>query len=244
MLFMVMTGCASQPTTLPIRIALLAPFESRYRAVGYDALYAARLALSESGVQNVEILAVDDGELPYLTADRAEALAGDPNVFAAIALGYPAVDANTQVALADIPTIIVGDWGAAPIGEQIFLLSLRTVGLPDDSFMFPDIRVLYPNYAYADFVSSAQPPDADFTRRYMEFNQIALTPTPLATLTYDAMRVLLEASRGKSTRAEIAASVSDIDYSGINGRIRFIAHAWFNPPQRSYSLLNGELVSP
>ncbi|MCS7070642.1 MAG: hypothetical protein NZM00_03995, partial [Anaerolinea sp.] len=53
-----LTGCTVHQTAP--RIALIAPFEGRYREVGYNALYAARLALAdaESGVQ---LLPLDDG---------------------------------------------------------------------------------------------------------------------------------------------------------------------------------------
>jgi ABC-type branched-subunit amino acid transport system substrate-binding protein len=243
-LLLAIAACAPQQTTIPMKFALLAPFEGRYRDVGYDALYAARLALRESGLSNVEILAVDDGDSPANAADRAAALMSDPQVFAALALGYAAVDGNTQAALGDIPLLVVGDWGAAPIGEKALLMSLGTLGLPDDSFMYAAVRVLFPNYANAEFTSAAAPPDADFIRRIAEIDQFALPPTPLATLTYDAMRILLQAAQGKTSRAEIAEAVSAIDYIGLNGRIRFIAYSWVNPPERRYRIVNGELVTP
>jgi hypothetical protein len=58
------------------------------------------------------------------------------------------------------------------------------------------------------------------------------------------MRALLQASQGKTSRTEIAAAVSTIDYTGITGRIRFLAHSWINPPTRTYRIVNGELVMP
>ncbi len=237
-------GCAPQTNMVPMKIALIAPFEGRYRDVGYDTLYAARLALRESGMTNIELLAVEDGDSPATAADRAAALVGDPQIFAALAVGYAAVDGDAQAALGDIPTIVVGDWGAAPVGDQVFLMSLGTLGLPDDAFMYAAIRVLFPNYQNSEFRSTAAPPDPDLVRRIRESDQFAPQPTPLATLTYDAMRILLQAAQGKTTRAEIASDISSIDYTGINGRVRFLAHSWVNPPERLYRIVNGELVVP
>jgi ABC-type branched-subunit amino acid transport system substrate-binding protein len=241
---LIIVGCAPQATAIPMKIALLAPFEGRYREVGYDALYAARLAISESGMTNIELLATDDGDSPANAADRAAALMNDPQVFAALSLGYAAADGETQAAFGDIPNMLIGDWGTAPIGDQVFLLSVGSMGLPDDSFMFPAVRVLFPNYANSEFISSAAPPDPDFVRRYAATDQFAPPPTPLATLTYDAMRILLQAAQGKTTRSEIASAISSINYTGLNGQISFIAHSWVNPTERTYRIVNGELVLP
>ena len=42
LLLVALTACGGTPPVM--RLALLAPFEGRYREVGYQALYAARLA--------------------------------------------------------------------------------------------------------------------------------------------------------------------------------------------------------
>jgi ABC-type branched-subunit amino acid transport system substrate-binding protein len=71
-------GCGATRSYAITRIALLAPFEGRYREVGYNAYYAALLALGESGSTQIELLAVDDGGSPATAAQRAAALARDP----------------------------------------------------------------------------------------------------------------------------------------------------------------------
>src|SRR5690349_2126250 len=43
-----LSGCAITPHELTPRIALLAPFEGRYREVGYNAYYAVRLAFVDA----------------------------------------------------------------------------------------------------------------------------------------------------------------------------------------------------
>ena len=232
----------SAPAGPPRRIALLAPFEGRYRDIGYDSLYAARLALQDSGVGNIELLPTDDGGTPLSAVDRALALAGDPQVYAVLAIGYAAVDGNTQIALGDIPVLIVGDWGAQPLGQNVLVLGLGNVGLPDDSFFFSSVRETRDDRGEGDFSSSAVMPDETFAQRYAESDPFAPPPTPLATLTYDATRILIQAVATGTDRASTASSVSSIDYEGINGRIRFIAHNWINHSRRLYRVQNGTLA--
>jgi branched-chain amino acid transport system substrate-binding protein len=68
----------------------VAPFEGRYRYVGYDVIYAVRLALREAnaagGVEgySVELVAYDDGADPAMAAEQTRKLAVDPQVVAAI----------------------------------------------------------------------------------------------------------------------------------------------------------------
>jgi branched-chain amino acid transport system substrate-binding protein len=68
----------------------VAPFEGRYRAVGYDVIYAARLALREinqaGGVAGygVELVAYDDGAQSAMAVEQAHKLSVDPDVLAAI----------------------------------------------------------------------------------------------------------------------------------------------------------------
>jgi ABC-type branched-subunit amino acid transport system substrate-binding protein len=78
---------AVRPT---VKVGLVAPFEGRYRYVGYDVIYAVRLALREAnaagGVEgySVELVAYDDGADPAMAVQQARKLAVDPDVIAAI----------------------------------------------------------------------------------------------------------------------------------------------------------------
>ena len=63
-MILIMCGCAIVKAPITTRVALLAPFEGRYREVGYNALYAARLAFADSSIMSIELLAVDDGGTP------------------------------------------------------------------------------------------------------------------------------------------------------------------------------------
>jgi branched-chain amino acid transport system substrate-binding protein len=69
---------------------LVAPFEGRYRYIGYDVIYAVRLALREVnaaggvGGYRVELAAYDDRADPVLAVEQARKLAVDPDVMASI----------------------------------------------------------------------------------------------------------------------------------------------------------------
>jgi branched-chain amino acid transport system substrate-binding protein len=83
-----LVGCT---VTKPIiKIGLVAPFEGLYRDVGYDALYAVKLALREwneaGGVEGymVELVALDDGGEPHQAPGQAYELVLDPLVMGVI----------------------------------------------------------------------------------------------------------------------------------------------------------------
>jgi len=78
-----------------VKIGLVAPFEGRYRYIGYDVFYAVRLAMHEvnemGGVgarspcpYSVELVAYDDGADVVMAVEQAHKLAVDPQVVAAI----------------------------------------------------------------------------------------------------------------------------------------------------------------
>lgn len=73
-----------------VKIGLVAPFEGRYRYVGYDVIYAVKLALQEAnaaggvGGYSVELVAYDDGADAEMAVEQARKLAVDPAVVAAI----------------------------------------------------------------------------------------------------------------------------------------------------------------
>jgi hypothetical protein len=119
-----LTACAiSDHPKPPPRIALLAPFEGRYRELGYEAYYAARLALTDSSTTRLELLAVDDGGSPELARLRAQAIQHNPAVLAVVVLGYTITDPTVLDAFADVPVIVVGDWGVDDVGHGRFALA-------------------------------------------------------------------------------------------------------------------------
>lgn len=92
-LLLPLTACRVPGATRPtVKIGLVAPFEGRYRYVGYGLFAAVRLALREAnaagGVGNppysVELVAYDDGADPEMARQQAEKLAVDPQVVVVI----------------------------------------------------------------------------------------------------------------------------------------------------------------
>jgi ABC-type branched-subunit amino acid transport system substrate-binding protein len=69
-----------------VKIGLVAPFEGRYRDVGYEVIYAVRLAVREQnaaggvGGYSVALQAFDDGGDPAQAIEQARKLAADPDV--------------------------------------------------------------------------------------------------------------------------------------------------------------------
>lgn len=85
---LLLIGCYS--TAPVIKIGLVAPFEGAQRAVGYDVIYSARLAVREVNAQGgiggyrVALVAFDDMSDPQLARETAAALAIDPDVVAVL----------------------------------------------------------------------------------------------------------------------------------------------------------------
>jgi hypothetical protein len=104
-------GCGSVEPV--VKIGLVAPFEGRYRPVGYDVIYSGRLAVRQinqaGGVGNyrVALVALDDSGDTELAAEVAASLAIDPDVVAVIGHWRPETTtaANPIYAQADLPYI-------------------------------------------------------------------------------------------------------------------------------------------
>ena len=110
LLVIALTSCGASNPELPNKIALLAPFEGQYRDIGYNALYAVRLAFGDAKPRDIQLLAVDDGATRASAVARVKALNLDPAVLAIIALGPVATDPSAQMAN-DKPLIMIGNWG-------------------------------------------------------------------------------------------------------------------------------------
>jgi hypothetical protein len=78
-----------------VKIGLVAPFEGRYRDIGYDVLYSARLAVRQLnaaggiGGTRVALVALDDSGNPEFAAATADSLIIDPNVVAVVGHWLP-----------------------------------------------------------------------------------------------------------------------------------------------------------
>jgi branched-chain amino acid transport system substrate-binding protein len=84
-------GCAIPGSTKPIvKVGLVAPFEGLYRPLGYEVLYAVKLAIRERNASGgvagymVELVALNDDNEPAVAAQRAREMAVDPDVVGVI----------------------------------------------------------------------------------------------------------------------------------------------------------------
>ena len=259
---LLISACATVPT--PTRIALLAPFEGRYREVGYNALYAARLALSDANHTGVELLPVDGGGTVKTATDRAHALVADPQVALVLVMGYAATAPDTLDTFANMPVMVIGEWGAQPVGDRVFVLSnpnlddlltipvrteittaarLATPLTGSDILALEQFSKLRSSLDGITIVSSATLPDSEFREQYVSSDTFAPEPGLLASLTYDAVRVAIESVSVSNHRAAVSQSLSNMNYTGLNGEIAFENGNWRNAPMHTYRYdANGGLI--
>ena len=135
-----------------LKIGLVAPFEGRYRYVGYDVIYAVRLALQEvneaGGVAGygVELVAYDDGGTAEMAVDQARKLWVDPDVVGVVghfrqSTTSAALDTYARVGLPLVaPTAMDPDLGSreavltlAPTADRVARVLIdRAAGLASD----------------------------------------------------------------------------------------------------------------
>lgn len=259
---LLLAGCAPRPNPT-VRVALLAPFEGRYREVGYNALYAARLALQDNNNLQVELLPLDDGGSGSAAAERARGLVEDAQVHAVVALGYAATEPIALGAFGELPVLVVGGWGAAPAGSSTFILAspsqFETLSVDPrveildaaelagplvggEVFALEQLPRLRTDLDGITVLSSAALPDADFADRYRALGEFTPAPGLLASLTYDAVRLAADAAESNATRAAAAESLRTVQYQGLNGPIAFQNGYWTNAPLNRYHYANGLLL--
>lgn len=239
-----LSGCAISATENVTKIALLAPFEGQYREIGYEALYATRLALNDGNLGNVDLLAIDDGGSVETAVLRAEAISQDPAIEAVLLLGIHATSAEAQIELGTIPTIIVGHWETSPVQPSVFMLSNPMI---DDFTTFnDDLSTLasQDNIIGSELLSLAQIPqltdtsqiriysssslaDDTFRERYINSAEFVPDPRLIAPLSYDAMSMIL-------TMIISNTSLNDIEYEGITGSISFENGYWVDAPLNQF----------
>ncbi len=187
-----LSGCTGVKPV--VKIGLVAPFEGRHRSLGYDAVYAARLAIREvnaaGGVGGVRValVALDDGGNPELAQQAAASLVVDPDVVAVVGHGLPAVTDAVR------PIYRQGPLPLLPLGQAPFV--------PVDPGSLPD--TLLDAYAVVT-----------------PFDEVAGS---YAGPTYDALWLLLEAlelakMEGAVTRESVAAALDGLQYDGVTGRV-------------------------
>jgi branched-chain amino acid transport system substrate-binding protein len=126
------SSCRFPGTVRPTaKIGLVAPFEGRYRYVGYDVIYAVRLALQEAiavggvGGYSVELVAYDDGADPAMAVEQARKLAVDPEVVAAIGHFREGTTAAASDTYAEVDILLVSPTALAPVADALASELLR-----------------------------------------------------------------------------------------------------------------------
>ncbi len=190
---LLLLGCASVEPV--VKIGLVAPFEGRHRAVGYDAIYSARLAVRQInaaggvGGHRVALVALDDRGDAALARQAAASLVVDPAVVAVVGHFLPDVTAE-----------------AAPIYEAAGL-SLLLMG--QSPFVEVD-----PASLPAAFLTDYE--------AVTPFDEVA---GPFAGPTADAFALLRQAlalseeSTGEITRESVQDALGGIEYEGMTGTV-------------------------
>lgn len=122
LLFTALSACNTSPKVL--KIGLIAPFEGGQREIGYDSIYAARLAVRQANrsdlfvAQHVRLALVtlDDGGSPELAMAGAKTLLRDPAVIAVIGHGVSATNMAAEPIYneAEIRWVRLGEGAYAP----------------------------------------------------------------------------------------------------------------------------------
>jgi ABC-type branched-subunit amino acid transport system substrate-binding protein len=184
----VLAGCGSVAPV--VKVGLVAPFEGRDRAVGYDAIYAARLAVREinaaGGINGtrVALVALDDSGDPSLAEQAAATLGIDPGVVAVVGhYGRETTAAAAPIYDRDgLPLLVAGEPPFGPVNP---------------AQLAPDFRAAYEAVSPFDEV-----------------------PGPYAGPTYDAFHLLWTAlaqaeQSGTIGRASVQEALAGLEYTGV-----------------------------
>lgn len=188
---LLLLGCARVEPV--VKIGLVGPFEGRERAVGYDAIYSARLAvreINESGGingQRVALVALDDGGQPDLAAAAARSLALDPDMV--LVIGHWL----TETTAVSAPIYAAAGLPFIPLGQPPFD--------PVDADNLP----------------------ASFRATYAAVTPFDETAGPHAGPTYDAFQLIWQAmaATGQTpvTRSGLQTALNNLQFEGMTGTV-------------------------
>ncbi|MEM7335421.1 MAG: ABC transporter substrate-binding protein [Chloroflexota bacterium] len=111
-----------------VKIALVAPFEGSHRAVGYDVIYSARLAVRELNEQGgiggnrVALVAWDDGGNVELARETAVSIINDPAIVAVVGHWQPETTAAVTDLYAEAGLLFIpmdGDTAGAVMPDEL-----------------------------------------------------------------------------------------------------------------------------
>lgn len=188
-----MVACQNSPPIL--KIGLVAPFEGQHRAIGYDVIYSARLAIREINQANgiggyrLALVAVDDGGTPELAAQAAASLVLDPQV-----------------------VVVVGHW-LTPTTALVGGI-YEEAGLPLVRMGQPPLGMFVP----------AQLPTS-FREKYAAITPFEEQAGEYAGTTYDAFQLIFAAMAENAgtqqtiTRATLTQFLSKVEQQGVTGPV-------------------------
>ncbi len=204
---MMLSACLPPPAPRVLKIGLVAPFEGHARDLGYDAVYAARLAAREInagggiGGWRVALVAFDDRAEVEMARIAARNLAIDAEVVAVIGHYIPA---TTEA--------------AGPIYAEAGLPLVALGGVAEESFTSPEAEGCFVTpYPFPRDVPGLEAWRAD----YVAVGPHVPEPGRAALPTYEAVYVIAEAvadalaaTRGAPSRASVAAALPAIRRAG------------------------------
>lgn len=233
-----LSGCF--PLTRPVvKIGLVAPFEGRYRNLGYEVIYAVRLAVREANAaggvagHSVELAALDDSGDPEMAVEQARKLATDPQVVAV--LGHW-LDATTSAAAPEYERLslpLLVPVASAALPASAYRLWKSPCLLVTDTGCFNTLEELAlagnrPVTLISPIPLPADSTDPAFAERYRAVSN-GVEPRFAAVLAYDAARLLFDAitrdvaANGAPSRAGVQAQLAQSDYAGLSGNFSFDA---------------------
>lgn len=219
-LSLVLSACAStQPV---VKIGLVAPFEGRFRAIGYEAIYAARLAIREinarGGVNGyrIELVALDDRGEAERAITAARQLIVDPQVVAVLGHYRPATTAAgvSEYCAVGLPVVAIEAAGdAACAGGAWFIGRAPADRWQDDRLTFVS-SVPDPN---------SWPPAGNFVTQYNALPIDGTRAGPIALQTYDVLNLIFEAFQRaeKIERGGVADALAHGQFTGLGNKYAF-----------------------
>ncbi len=203
LLFLLVPSACLPPALPPTKkIGLVAPFEGAERDIGYDAVYAARLAIREinaaggAGGWRLELVAYDDRGDPEFARTVAHNLAADGDVVAII--GHFQPESTTA---------------AQPVYSEAGM-PLLALGTEGETYPLPE----------------ALPETGAWIDAYRAVGPHTPTPGSYALPTYAAVTALAKAitiatTHGDPTRAAVAAALPEVEQHSFLGIICWRAEA-------------------
>jgi ABC-type branched-subunit amino acid transport system substrate-binding protein len=262
------TACL--PVTRPVvKIALVAPFEGRYRNVGYEVLYAVRLAVREANANggiagySIDLFALDDSGDVKAAIEQALKVAADPQVVGIIGhwLGELTTAAAPEYDGAGLPLLATGY--AADLPASAFRLGfpespcaqMAGTVCPEsaEELRLAEAEGQTSGDTLSIIVPAPLPADSTdpaFADRYRAISN-GTEPSFNAVLAYDAAYLLFDAieravnGSGEPTRAGVAAALAQSQYAGVSGDFSFDEdHNWQEAQAWAYRWRAGEWVKP